>query len=86
MTKQEKVLIMQIAEKAEKMDLMQFDRLSLIMDLETAHEEFNLKLDELLNASDFDFAHDVVGIQQNIDRKERKMIRHFLPRYARGDK
>lgn len=81
-TKEQIELIVLIAKRAEKMELMSFDRMSLIMDLQTAHEEFNLRLQELLDADDYNFAHDIVGIQNNINRLERKMENIFVPRYA----
>ena len=85
MSKDEKVLIMKIAERADEMDLMMFDRVSLIMDIEAVHAEVGLRLDDFLNADDLNFAHDVVGIQQNIDRQSKKLTNLFLPRYAKGD-
>lgn len=81
-TKEQIELIVLIAKRAEKMELMAFERMSLIMDLQTAHEEFNLRLQELLDADDYNFAHDIVGIQNNINRLERKMKNIFVPRYA----
>lgn len=84
MTKDEKLTIMKIAERADEKGLLQFDRLSLIMDIEVAHNEFNLRLADLLAADDFNFAHDVVGIQNNIDRESKKIINFFVPRYAKG--
>ena len=84
MSKDEKVLIMKIAERADGMGLLMFDRLSLIMDIEVAHAEVGLRLDDFLNADDENFAHDVVGIQKHIDRHEKKLTDLFLPRYAKG--
>lgn len=75
-------LIMKIVERADEMNLMAFDRLSLSMDLETAHKEFNLRLEEFLKADRYNFAHDIVGIQNNINRLERKMKGFFVPRFA----
>lgn len=80
----DRLLIVEIAKRAQLMDLMLFDRMSLIMDLEAVHAEVGLKLPELFMADDFDFAHDIVGIQQNIDRRTRKLKNLFLPRYAKG--
>lgn len=71
-----------IAKRADEMNLLMFDRMSLIMDLEVATREFNLRLEELLNADNFNFSHDVVGIQQNIDRENVKMNGVFVPRFA----
>lgn len=82
--KADRLLIVEIAKRAEIMDLMLFDRLSLIMDLEAVHAEVGLKLIELLKADDLNFAHDIIGIQQNIDRRTRKLKNMFLPRYAKG--
>lgn len=83
MTKDEKLTIMKIAERADEKGLLMFDRLSLIMDIEAVHAEIGLRLTELLNADDANFAHDIVGIQQNVDRVNKKLTNCFLPRYAK---
>lgn len=85
MEKVKKLTIIEIATRAEKMDLLMFDRLSLIMDIENVHAEIGLKLNELLNADDLNFAHDIVGIQQNFDRQNNKLQNDFLPRYAKNN-
>ena len=85
MTKEERLLIVDVAKRAEEMDLLLFDRMSLIMDIENVHAEIGLNLTELLNADDLNFAHDIVGIQQNFDRQSKKLQNLFLPRYAKGD-
>lgn len=82
MDKENFELIAEIAKRAERKNLLMFDRMSLIMDLEQATEQFNLKLKELLNADDFNFAHDICGIQNNFNRETLKMENCFLPRYA----
>lgn len=82
MDKENFELIIEIAKRAERKNLLMFDRMSLIMDLEQATEQFNLKLKELLNADDFNFAHDICGIQNNFNRETLKMENCFLPRYA----
>ncbi|MCR4362126.1 hypothetical protein JDW21_18895 [Bacillus subtilis] len=74
--------IVEIAKRAEEKNLLMFDRMSLIMDLECVNEEFNLRLEDLLNADDFNFAHDIIGIQNNLNREERKMENLFVPRFA----
>lgn len=83
MTKDERLLAVEIAKRAEEMNLLMFDRLSLIMDIEATHNEVGLKLSELLNADDENFTHDIIGIQKNIDRTSKKMQNFFLPRYAK---
>lgn len=75
-------MIVSIAKRAEELDILMFDRFSLIMDLEVATNEFDLRLDEFLNADNFNFSHDVVGIQQNINRETKKMENIFVPRFA----
>ena len=85
MTREERTLIMRIAARADEKRLMLSDRLSLIMDLEIAHNEFELRLADLLNADEFNFAHDIIGIQRNVDRVNKKLTNCFLPRYAKGD-
>lgn len=82
MTKDEMLTIVEIAKRAEEKGLLMFDRTSLIMDIQVAHKQFNLKLNELLNADDFDFSHDIVGIQKNINRHEKTVENCFLPRYS----
>ena len=82
MNTENKETIMKIIDRAVVKNLLMFDRLSLKMDLDTAIKEFNLKVDELLAADDFNFAHDIVGIQNHIDRSTKTFINHFLPRYA----
>lgn len=82
MKKEKLELIMKIAERAEGMDLLMFDRLSLTMDLKIADSKFNLRLKELLNTDNFNFSHDIVGIQQNIDRQNKTMSDFFVPRFA----
>lgn len=74
--------IVDIAKRAEEKNLLMFDRMSLIMDLECVNEEFNLRIEDLLNADDFNVAHDILGIQNNLNREKRKMENLFVPRFA----
>lgn len=71
-----------LAERAEKMEIYKGERFSLLMDIENADKVFNLRLEELLNADDFNFAHDIVGIVNNIDRRNPTDFNLFVPRYA----
>lgn len=62
-----------------------FDIRTLMMDLTACHANgCALRLDDLLEASEFDFAHDVFGIHKHIDRNTGKLGDCFLPRYARS--
>lgn len=78
-------LMVEILERAEELDLMMFDRVSLMMDLHVAHEEFNLRLSELASTDNFNFSHDIVGIQQNVNRETASMEGLFVPRFASND-
>lgn len=78
-------LIDRIVERAAASGLLGSDRLSLEMDLTATHlNGCPLDLGALLGADEFNFAHDVCGIQRHIDRNTGKLTRCFLPRfYAR---
>lgn len=81
-TKKEFELIVKICERAEALDIAPKERMTLIMDLDNVHKSVGLNLEGLLGADDFNFAHDVVGIQNHINRKTKELEDCFLPRYA----
>lgn len=78
------MMYVEIAKRAEEMELYSGERMTLLMDLESADNVFNLRLEDMLKADDFNFAHDVVGIINNINRSEfpAKDFGLFVPRYA----
>lgn len=78
------MMYVEIAKRAEEMDLYNGERMKLLMDLESADNVFNLRLEDFLNADDFNFSHDVLGIMSNINRSEfpAKDFGLFVPRYA----
>ena len=57
-------------------------RVTIMMDVENADRQFNLRLDELLEAEDYEGAHEVFGIVNNIDRTTGKVGNFFVPRFA----
>jgi hypothetical protein len=64
-------------------EMADIDRLAFAMDITAVHlNGCPLDLDKLLTAPSLDFAHDIVGIIANIDRRTGKLRRHFLPRCA----
>lgn len=71
-----------IAQRAEGMGIYNGERLALLMDLENADNVFDLRLEDLLKADDMNFAHDIVGIVNNINRKNPIDFNLFVPRYA----
>lgn len=80
-SKERFMMYVEIAKRAEEMQIYKGERFTLLMDLEHADNAFNLRLEDLLNADNFNFAHDVVGIVNNINR-ETKDFGLFVPRYA----
>ena len=86
MTKKERYLkYAEICERAEKMGISHSDRLSSMMDVESADLKFNMRLEEWLKADDFNFAHDFCGIYGNIERGSGFPATDFglfIPRFA----
>ena len=76
-------IYMKICQRAEKLGY-KGDFLSLMMDIESADKKFNLRLNDLLDADNFNFLHDVYGIVNNIVRDEypAKSFGFFVPRFA----
>lgn len=81
-TKEKFMMYVKIAQRAEGMGIYNGERFNLLMDIENADKAFNIKLEEWLNADDVNFAHDVVGIVNNIDRRNPTDFNLFVPRYA----
>lgn len=84
MTKIEASLIGQIVHRFRQ-DNPAIDSMSLFMDIENAHKDTPLGLASLVNAPNEDFYHDVIGINQNINRTTGKLENFFVPRYAKGN-
>lgn len=83
MTKtKELALIFEVVDRAEKMNLVALDRLTLRMDLDFASMQFNIDFERLLEADDYNFSHDVVGIQNHINRHTGEVEGFFVPRFA----
>lgn len=58
------------------------DLITINMDITAAHIASPLKLDELLNADNENFMHDVFGIRKHINRKTGNLDGIFAPRFA----
>ena len=78
------MMYVEIAKRTEEMGLYNGERMTLLMDLESADNQFNLRLEDLLKADDVNFAHDVVGIMNNINRTEFPATDFglFVPRFS----
>jgi len=84
-TKSEYETIAAIARRAQRMFRnagVERDYLDCMMDIEAAHMDCGLKLEELAEADKFNFSHDVGGIANHLDRETGKLKDCFLPRYA----
>ncbi len=62
---------------------IQYDQMTAMMDIDACHCNGNpLRLQDLFVADDFNFAHDVLGIRQHIDRHTGQLQNCFVPRYS----
>jgi len=63
------------------------DHQTFLMDLTAAHANGNpLDLDKLLGFDDFNFTHDICGINRHIDRATGKLMDRFSPRCSMPSK
>ena len=73
-----------VTERAEALNILMRDRITFVMDIDIAIEYYNMDLERLLAFDNFDFMHDVCGIQIRIDRERKTIIDDFfLPRCSR---
>lgn len=86
-TEKEFDLIAKIADRAlvitERLGI-DYSRQTCLMDLTATHANGRkLRLAELAEAPDGDFAHDVLGIRRHLNRDTGKLENCFVPRFAR---
>lgn len=80
-TMEELKLIRKITDRAIATWPQIIDEISLLMDLDAVHSNGTpIDFQKLLNADDFNLAHDIFGIMNNIDRRTGKLQNCFLPR------
>lgn len=60
-------------------------RQTVLMDLCACQNSCPLNLPALLHADDFNFIHDMVGIERHMNRRNGKLEGCFLPRFAITD-
>lgn len=78
---EERRLIIDISKRAS--NLLGVGLIDTQMDITAVHNnDVKLNLQKLLNADDFNFAHDINGISGHLDRNTGKLLRGFLPRHA----
>lgn len=86
-TKEDTELIQKIAERATILygaNGVIVDSTAIRMDITACHLNGTpLRLQELLQSTDFSFAHDISGINLAIDRNSGLLTRGFRPRFAK---
>ena len=86
LTKEEYKTIAKIAARAVKLygkAGVKLDYMSTDMDICAVHQSNPLRLDEFLKADAFNFAHDITGIANHLNRTTGKLERFFLPRFTK---
>jgi len=78
---EEYILINKIAIRAVN-DFGFTDLIGLSLDLEYIHAKNPLLLNDLLNASAGNFAHDMCGINRHFNRETKSLDNNFLPRFS----
>lgn len=64
---------------------IQYDKMTAVMDIDACHSNGNpLRLHDLFTADNSNFAHDVLGIRQHINRTTGKLEDCFVPRYSKS--
>lgn len=58
------------------------DMINITMDLEACHCNSPLDLEELLNANEVDFYHDLNGIRYHLDRNTGYLTDCFVPKFS----
>ena len=83
LTKADYDLCYKIVERAMELGLYKDNRVTAHMDITNAAKYWDMRLEEWLNADDFNFVHDVVGIYENIIREYPVRFENcFVPRFA----
>ena len=75
-----------IVTRAQSLGLYEDNRVTAFLDVQNAAKHFNMRLEEWLNADDFNFVHDIVCIYKAINRVvypvDFSNDPWFLPRFA----
>ncbi len=85
-TKEELELCGKIAERASSMAnkyAQEYKQSTAFMDIELTHSNNPIDLERLLNADDVNFAHDVFGIRNHLNRSTGELMDCFSPRHSK---
>lgn len=78
-------IVVKIADRAKNL-IEGYKKVTVILDVFVCHVGGNpLRFQELLEAPDFDFTHDVMGINQNLNHNTGKLEGFFEPRFTEYD-
>ena len=83
-TRNEDEVIRRILDRAIELNIIEHaERTNLSMDLSATHcNGCPMCFEALETATDFDFLHDLSGIQAHLNRNTGNLKDHFLPRYS----
>lgn len=80
-SKEDSALVSAIVDRAAAMQ--KIDRMAMHMDLTACHANgCPMDFQRLLDADNFNFSHDVAGINRHINRETGKLEDCFLPRFS----
>ena len=86
-TPDEHKIIMAIAKRAQGIEGLYGNIMHVSMNISACHANgCPLDLQRLLDADDFNFCHDVAGIDRHINRDNGQLENFFLPRFALPEK
>lgn len=77
------ILANEVIERADRLDLLINDKVSLLMDLNVYYSHYNFSLQELLQADTKQFIHDIKAIQGSVDHERMTIKTDFLQRPIR---
>lgn len=85
-TRKDAILIGEITKRGAKLAFdmgIGYPASDMSMDITAVHlNDCKLKLKELADSDETNFAHDIFGIRSHIDRKTGKLLDCFLPRFS----
>lgn len=73
-------MIKEIAQRASNLTDGKYDYMTVSMDFEACHKANNLNLEKLLAFDDFNFMHDVAGVNRCLDHVTAELKNYFWPR------
>lgn len=83
-SKEEQEIVDRIVERALPL-LPHRSPLDIQMDISAVHARNPLRLADMVEADDFNFAHDIGGITRHLNRETGKLENFFLPRFTVRD-